>query len=338
MIVVGLTSLSGLSEVLRDTNHIPRPFTNSLLKDYKERTKGENQRLSDISVMYLLKQQNDSDGRYNHDGGFVRESQLLPPDEFVGLFATNQEYSGILEYTKSSARNKDPRAQFNIGIFLERGDYGPTNNLEALKWLRKAAEGGLADARVWLAECYLNGRGVPENPEEAVRFLREAAEQGDPEGQVMLGACYQRGCGITKNSAEALGWFRKAADQDNPIGQDELGKFYYAGEGLEKDDSLAAGWFRKAADQGYAEAQYHLGICYLLAQGVVKDYVEAYIWFNLATAQGHDKARQKLSHLESLMSKEQVAEGQRKSRVEEEKIKGKRIKHGLTSPSSPSSP
>jgi TPR repeat protein len=320
LLVTCLTPLGRLSEVRGETNSVPTVFTNALLKEYRERNSGEILRLSDRSVMYLFKKQNDADGRYNYDPGFVWESHQLPPDEFAGCFDTNHPYSSFLEYAKSQARDGDPRGEFNVGAFLERGDYGPTNVAEALRWFRKAADGGLANAKTKLGECYREGRGITKNLVEAAKWYRKAAEQGDSYGQLMLGACYQDGCGVLKDYEEAARWMGKAADQGDPMAQDALGKLYYRGEGVEKDLAKAAKWFQKAAGQGFADSQYNYGICCLRGEGVLKDYLEAYNWFNLAAAQGDEKARQNLRLLEEKMTKDQVVEAQRKSKAEQERI------------------
>lgn len=319
-LVTCLSPLGRLSEVRGETNNATTVFTNALLKEYRQRTPGEVMRLSDVSVMYLLKKKNDADGRYNYDPGFVWESHHLPPDEFAGYFDTNQPYSGFLEYTKSQARDGDPRGEFNIGVYLERGDYGPTNVAEALLWFRKAADGGLADAKIKLADCYWQGRGVTKNLVEAAKWYRKAAEQGDSQGQLMLGACYQDGCGVLKDYEEAARWMGKAADQGDPVAQDALGKLYYKGEGVEQDFTKAAKCFQKAAVQGLADSQYNFGVCCRRGEGILKDYVEAYKWFNLAAAQGNEKARQNLRFLEGEMTKEQIAEAQRRSKAEQERI------------------
>lgn len=48
---------------------------------------------------------------------------------------------------------------------------------------------------------------------EGIRWCRKSAEQGHAEAQNDLGFCYANGMGVTKNLAEASNWFRKAADQ-----------------------------------------------------------------------------------------------------------------------------
>ena len=48
---------------------------------------------------------------------------------------------------------------------------------------------------------------------------------------------------------------------------------------------------------------------YLKGEGIPKDYVEAYKWLLLAAAQGDENSTKAIPLLETLMSREQVAEG-----------------------------
>ena len=66
-------------------------------------------------------------------------------------------------------------------------------------------------------ECFYKGVEYSSNKNytEAVKWIRKAAEQGIADAQFALGACYQSGTGVTQNIAEAKKWYQKAADQGN---------------------------------------------------------------------------------------------------------------------------
>ena len=51
------------------------------------------------------------------------------------------------------------------------------------------------------------------NYAEAVKWYRKAAEQGNANAQKNLGVCYEKGLGVSKDQAEADKWFHKAAEQ-----------------------------------------------------------------------------------------------------------------------------
>lgn len=327
VMVVSLGFMALLFPLNGQTNKAMAGFTNGILREY--RRLNPTNTLSDAGVMYRLMDQNRVDGRFNTDLGFIQESQKLPPDPLLGYFdKTDDAVLWIVEPIKSKARNGDPQAALAIGLWLERGLFGAkTNVAEAVKWYKRAADQGFAQAQVELGSCYYAGRGVPKDEEEGVRWRRKAAEQGDCEAQIMLASSYNEGSGVPKDYEEAAKWYRKAADQDDdpcaPIAQVELGKCYYRGEGVTQDFAEAARWFRRGADQGDKSAQERLAVCYSRGEGVTKDYVQAYKWFNLASAQGDEGARKSLSALEKLMTSDQVAEAQRDSQRELSSIKRK---------------
>ena len=60
----------------------------------------------------------------------------------------------------------------------ENGDGVPTNDVEAVKWYRKAAEQGLVSAQFNLGVSYINGVGIPQNNVNAYMWLLLARAQG----------------------------------------------------------------------------------------------------------------------------------------------------------------
>ena len=61
--------------------------------------------------------------------------------------------------------------------------------------------------------CYEKGQGVPQDYAEAVKWYRKAAEQGYADAQYNLGSCYYNGKGVPQNYAEAVKWYCKAVGQ-----------------------------------------------------------------------------------------------------------------------------
>jgi TPR repeat protein len=54
---------------------------------------------------------------------------------------------------------------------------------------------------------------VKQSYTEAIKWLKKAAEQGDAEAQYNLGFCYGNGEGVEKSFTEAVKWYKKAAEQ-----------------------------------------------------------------------------------------------------------------------------
>ena len=59
---------------------------------------------------------------------------------------------------------------------------------------------------------YYKGDGVPQDYAQAVSWLRKAADQGIAHAQYDLGAMYYSGNGVNKDHSEALKWFIRASD------------------------------------------------------------------------------------------------------------------------------
>jgi TPR repeat protein len=169
---------------------------------------------------------------------------------------------------------------------LDREDYA-----EAMRWYRKAADQGNADAQNNIGWIYEHGRGVPQDFAKAMRWYRKAADQGNADAQNNIGWIYERDIIIDDVSrgndiAEALRWYRKAADQGNADAQNNIGRIYEDGRGVGRDYTEAMRWFRKAADQGNAYAQGALAGFYKEGWGVPQDYSEAMRWYRKAADQG----------------------------------------------------
>ena len=127
---------------------------------------------------------------------------------------------------KAEEEVKKQAAEFNrLGDDYYYGRNGKTQDYtEAVKWYRKAAEQGNADAQCNLGWMYSTGRGVTQSDEEAVKWYRKAAEQGDATAQNNLGLKYANGRGVTQSDEEAVKWYRKAAEQGNADAQCKIGR------------------------------------------------------------------------------------------------------------------
>ena len=122
------------------------------------------------------------------------------------------------------------------------------DHAEAVRWYRKAAEQGQADAQHNLGAMHGNGKGVKQSPAEAARLYRKAAEQGHAGTQYNLGVAYANGRGVEQDHTTAVRWYRKAAEQGDADAQQNLGVMYENGEAVKRDHAEAVLWFQKAAE------------------------------------------------------------------------------------------
>src|SRR5260370_1099285 len=134
---------------------------------------------------------------------------------------------------------------------LAQQDYADRKPFEEAK---AKAEKGDAWAQLTIANAYLHGRGAKKDQVEAIRWYRKAAEQGHAEGEYNLGVCYANAQGVARDWAEAVKWYRKAAEQNHATAQNNLGVCYAYGQGLVKDYLEAYKWWLLGAAQGNDDA------------------------------------------------------------------------------------
>jgi len=205
-----------------------------------------------------------------------------------------QNYSKkSLEELLPLAEQSDAEAQYRLGEMYRSGEEPQYNEFD---------------------EEYYSGKGVRRDDQSAVKWFRKAAEQGHAEAQVRLGGMYYYSGGVPRDYQEALKWFRKAAEQGLAQAQFSSGSMYYKGEGVPQDYQQAAKWYRRAAEQGLARAQYNLGSSYNFGEGVPNDYVLAIKWYNLSAAQGDKGAAEARDKLAKKMNTSQIQEAQRLAR------------------------
>ena len=85
-------------------------------------------------------------------------------------------------------------------------------DISALSDIQKATLDGVYGE---LGELYLWGKGVPQNNVEAAKWLRKAAERGNLASQVELGFLYADGKGVPQDLVLAYMWFNLAAASSN---------------------------------------------------------------------------------------------------------------------------
>jgi len=145
------------------------------------------------------------------------------------------------------------------------------------------------------------------------------ADSGDADAQFGLGFKYANCDGAAQDYAQAAQWYLKAADQSHSLAQFNLAVMYANGQGVPKDDAKALVWFQKAALQGDAGAQFNLGMrehrasSAGLAKDALESKIEAYKWYHLAAAQGYQGSASACESVNLSMTKEQVADGNRRA-------------------------
>ncbi|MCX6861247.1 MAG: tetratricopeptide repeat protein [Verrucomicrobia bacterium] len=82
-----------------------------------------------------------------------------------------------------------------------------------MKWFRKAAEHGDADAQNSLGYSYQTGIGIAQDATEAVRWFTLAAEHRFPRAWANLAICHANGYGVPKDVVESYAWWNLASTE-----------------------------------------------------------------------------------------------------------------------------
>jgi len=155
---------------------------------------------------------------------------------------------------------------------------------QAAAWYLKAAAQGDMHAAAQVGALYALGRGLPRDQTQALTWLQKAAESGLAVAQRNLAILLA----ASKDDDMALLWFNKAAQQGEPVAQNNLALMYALGQGTVVNLSIAVSWLKAAAEAGDAKAQYNLALMYLRAVGMVQDGDAALMWLRKAQKQDGD--------------------------------------------------
>jgi len=120
----------------------------------------------------------------------------------------------MLDSSQKAAETGDPDAQYRHSHFFGSDSFIPSNRAEQIKWLKKAANQGHADAQNSLALMYGSSfyKEIKQDYVESVKWNRLLAEQGDPRGLSGLGMAYWSGDGVRKDNVEAMKWIMLAVN------------------------------------------------------------------------------------------------------------------------------
>lgn len=129
--------------------------------------------------------------------------------------ATEQQRHHQKQDTQPPPSSTNSEAMFERAYDLSyRGRYA-----EAFSLYQQLAEQGHAKAQFNLAVMYDQGQYVTQNYAEAVSWYLKAAEQGNTNAQYNLAVKYQAGQGVIQDQTKAAYWYRKAAEEGNANGQ-----------------------------------------------------------------------------------------------------------------------
>jgi TPR repeat protein len=219
-----------------------------------------------------------------------------------------------LQELRQKAEAGDPAAQLALSRQFLDAQAGVRNPEAGFNWLRKAAEGGLPEAKLELAQAYDNGIAVQHgeqwtqvhqdraearrwyeaaaeagsvpamqwlartcynDPPTAFKWTLKAAQAGDPFSKGEVAQMYAAGTGTKPDFEQALSWAKALGGHGAAI----IGHFYDSGTGVAKDDAVAVTWYRRGAEAGDLDAAAALALHLEEGRGTPRDVREAIKWY-----------------------------------------------------------
>ena len=181
-----------------------------------------------------------------------------------------------LKWIKLAAAQAYLPAKLYLGREQER--IGAFSN--AARVYQECADGGMPEAMMRLARLYQTGRGVAWSDIEALTWLRRAAEMESVDAYRALGEVYRDGLGVDVDIETAKSWFEKGARANHIYSQYDLARLIAKGDSEKENWEEALVWYEKAAENGHYNAMYELAESYRLGRGVAKSRILAAQWYS----------------------------------------------------------
>jgi TPR repeat protein len=264
-----------------------------------------------------------------------RISAVTPGSEaLVEAWRVAADDGEFLQMLRRLADSGNTHVMYRLGRIYAAGTGGTARDeIEAVRWFRRAADAGNLNASASLAFALLDGRGTGIDQQEGLRLLRaaaakdhaeamnrlghvlldgriadkdtlesarlftKAAEAGHTPSMVDIGLLYANGVGVQADFNKAAMWYSRAADLGNAGGMVQLGWLYEYGKGVETDVGKAAMWYRRSADLGNAVGMMELALLYAQGKGVQRDDAAAVAINRKAVALGNAMAMNNLAWL-----------------------------------------
>ncbi|NEX21015.1 sel1 repeat family protein [Thiorhodococcus mannitoliphagus] len=126
-----------------------------------------------------------------------------------------------------AAESGDAEAQYRVGMTIvqrswERSE--PFAMLDAITWIRKAADQNYIPAQRVLGALYEKGRGLIQDYKLANEWYMRAAEQGDAHAMARLGMLFARGRGVKQDLTQAYVWMNLASGRGDLDAESERNK------------------------------------------------------------------------------------------------------------------
>ncbi|HYH00050.1 MAG TPA: tetratricopeptide repeat protein [Terriglobales bacterium] len=162
----------------------------------------------------------------------------------------HRDLTFALSVTREVADRGNPDAQFRVGRMYAEGIGTEQNAAAALRYLTAA---GTPTALNYMADMYLEGRGVTREPKKTVELLEKAAVFS-PEPRLRIARMYWNGEGVPQDYKKAMKQYELAGFAGKATAFYQCSIAYRDGLGVKKNDGTACMFLVLAANRGSKEA------------------------------------------------------------------------------------
>ena len=205
----------------------------------------------------------------------------------------------------------DATAAYYLGKMYANGEGVEKNDQKAIEYYQKAESAYNIDAAYELAEILLNDATDSEDEkfENGLKYLKRAAYAGQANALYQLGEFYEKGNGVPQDYKNAFGFYLMGALKGDMKSQYRVSRLYLAGRGVPQDFENGLKWLSRAARQGYVVAQRDLADA-RASTPALKNLPDAYAWYSIIAAFNSDEigeeARKKRNEVEKKIKKKDV--------------------------------
>ena len=164
------------------------------------------------------------------------------------------------------AEEGDATASYYLGKMYAQGQGVEKNEEKAVEYYQKAESAYNIDAAYELAQILLSEADNKEDERfiSGLKYLKRAAYTGQADALYQLGELYEQGVLVTKDYKSAFGFYLMGALKGNMKAQYRVSRLYFSGQGVPQDFENGLKWLSRSARQGYVLAQMDLAAATIL--------------------------------------------------------------------------
>lgn len=213
-------------------------------------------------------------------------------------YRESQLYRQACAWYEKRANAGDAEAQFGFACWLNHPDSPVHNHLEAMRWMRAAAQQDHGFACTRLGEWLLEETERDRSTEQGIYWLSRAANLGKSHACRILGDLYLLGHTdgyyarrrvsqiIAPDKRAAVSWYERQIEIEKErgslLGASSLARLYLLGEHLDQNLGLAEQMLLEAASADNLDSQRLLAFEYTSGKRLARDTTKALHWLKMA--------------------------------------------------------